>query len=269
MSTVADHLPVANPLPAVLLLKRGTESPPIFIAHGLGDTVFGLSNLAKHLRCSNAVYGLQARGMDGLADPFDRVEEMAQYHLESIRRLQPQGPYILIGYSLGGLVALEMAQRLAKEGEQIALLVMLDSYVNTRFLPLPLRLLLLWQRASRKIVSPVRRNIPRNEDGRTATILDKDDRSLVSTGEGMQRVRQAQYRALRTYRPSFYDGTVKFVRAAIPTSFAEDPNPMWTPLVRTFEVETVPGSHVELLEIEVDALAAVVTRYVNEALEKK
>ena len=80
------------------------------------------------------IYGMQARGIDGVDEPFDRIEDLAQFYLDAIKEIQPHGPYFLIGYSLGGLVTLEMAQRLRHEHEQVALLVVLWSYPYSGFI---------------------------------------------------------------------------------------------------------------------------------------
>src|ERR1022692_969310 len=62
-------------VPSLVLLKAGTKSPSIFIAHGMGDTVMGLVQLASHLQVLHPIYGMQARGLDGLDDPLDRIED--------------------------------------------------------------------------------------------------------------------------------------------------------------------------------------------------
>ena len=64
----------------------------------------------------------------------------------AIGKLQPRGPYVLVGYSLGGLVVLEMAQRLSANGEKVALLAMLDAYPQFRYLSLGQRLRLIARR---------------------------------------------------------------------------------------------------------------------------
>jgi acetoacetyl-CoA synthetase len=65
---------------------------------------------------------------------LDRIEDMAKFYLDALKQLQPEGPYILIGYSFGGLVALEMAQCLVEDGKNIALLVLIDTYPHPRYL---------------------------------------------------------------------------------------------------------------------------------------
>ena len=119
--------PAPPRFPPLVLLKSGTEEPPVFIAHGLGGNFMEFFQLVKHIRSSHPIYGIQAKGMDGLDEPLDSIEDMAQFHLNAIKELQPRGPYLLVGYSLGGLVTLEMAQRLIQDGEKVELLAMLDS----------------------------------------------------------------------------------------------------------------------------------------------
>jgi thioesterase domain-containing protein len=89
--------------------------------------VLGLFQLVEKLESAHPIYGMQAGGIDGVDEPLRSVEAMAQFHLEAIKQLQPHGPYFLIGYSLGGLVVLEIAQRLSAGGEKIALLALVES----------------------------------------------------------------------------------------------------------------------------------------------
>src|SRR6202034_2506585 len=133
------ELPSASRLPALVLLKAGNNEPPIFIAHGLGGSVIDFYQLVKYIDSPQPIYGMQARGIDGVDEPFDRIEDLAQFYLDAIKKIQPHGPYYLVGYSLGGLVMLEMAQRLTKKGEKVALLGMLESYPHPKFLSLKQR----------------------------------------------------------------------------------------------------------------------------------
>src|ERR1700723_776119 len=120
MSTLTRFSPL-------VLIKAGGETPPIFIVHGLSGFV-QFRELADHIQTNHPIYGIQAQGIDGMAEPLERVEDMAQLYVETLQELCPYGPYILIGYSFGGLVALEMAQRLSGGGKKIALLALLDTY---------------------------------------------------------------------------------------------------------------------------------------------
>jgi thioesterase domain-containing protein len=85
-------------------------------------------HLARHLGSEQPLFGLEARGLDGQAEPLTRVEEMASHYLEAVRRAQPEGPYALAGHSFGGIVAFEMARQLLEKGQAVALLVMADAW---------------------------------------------------------------------------------------------------------------------------------------------
>lgn len=115
--------------------------------------------------------------------PFDCVEDMARYYVKGLNELQPCGPYILIGYSFGCLVALEMAQRLSDSGKQIGLLVLIDAYPHPRTLSKGRRLRLTVQRAARHISEMRQRPI----GGAIAYLLDGLKRRFgVSEADGSQ-----------------------------------------------------------------------------------
>ena len=80
----------------------------------------------------------------------------------------------------------------------------------------------------------------------------------------MFRAAEIAKEALRQYRPSYYPGTIKFVRAETVTDFPADPVAIWADLAKQFEVETVPGDHLGMIATYPEALAAVISRYLNE-----
>ena len=69
-------------------MKTGTGKPPILIAPGL-DGCASFSKLAKRIQTEHPIYGIQAKGVDGMENPFDCVEDMAQYYVEGLNELQP------------------------------------------------------------------------------------------------------------------------------------------------------------------------------------
>ena len=77
---------------------------------------------------SQTVFGLQASGIDGVSAPGESIEQMAQTYLDDIRAVQPHGPYLLAGYSGGGVIAFEMARRLEAAGEPIGVLAFIDTF---------------------------------------------------------------------------------------------------------------------------------------------
>jgi thioesterase domain-containing protein/acyl carrier protein len=104
------------------------NQPPLFLLHGLGGSVMVLRDLARQIGGNRPVWGLEAQGLDGRAQPLDDVHAMADNALAMIRTVAPHGPYLIAGYSFGGTVALEVARRLDDAGEKIALLAMLDTW---------------------------------------------------------------------------------------------------------------------------------------------
>jgi len=112
--------------PLVPIQPAGSK-PPFFCIHPIFGTVFPYYQLAYCLGFDQPFYGLQPLGLDGEQPPFTRIEDMAAYYIEELRRVQPSGPYYLGGWSFGGLVAFEMAQQLLSSGHQVALLAILDT----------------------------------------------------------------------------------------------------------------------------------------------
>ena len=100
---------------------------PLFCVHPAGGNVFYYYHLAQYLGSDQPFYGIQALGLDGLQKPHTTVEGTAAYYIEALRVVQPEGPYLLAGWSYGGLVAFEMASQLLARGQKVALLALLDS----------------------------------------------------------------------------------------------------------------------------------------------
>jgi thioesterase domain-containing protein/glycosyltransferase involved in cell wall biosynthesis len=102
--------------------------PPLFLVHPAAGTVDCYVALARHLDPEQPLYAFQAAGVDGRGEPCDRVETLASRYVEALRQRRPRGPYHLGGWSLGAIVAFEMARQLHASGEEIALLALLDSH---------------------------------------------------------------------------------------------------------------------------------------------
>ena len=100
---------------------------PLFCVHGALGNVVGFKPLAVHLGADQPFYGLQAQGIDGVAAPLDSIADMARLYIRAIRTRQLQGPYLLAGYSGGGVIAHEMTRQLEAMGEETALLVLIDT----------------------------------------------------------------------------------------------------------------------------------------------
>lgn len=112
--------------PLVTLQSSGNR-PPLFCVHAVGGQVLCYMDLVRHLGAQQPVYGLQAIATS--AEQRSSLEEMATRYIDAIRAVQPEGPYRLCGWSMGGVLAFEMAQQLHKQGQGVAFLGLIDSYL--------------------------------------------------------------------------------------------------------------------------------------------
>ncbi|HEX2577906.1 MAG TPA: AMP-binding protein, partial [Aquihabitans sp.] len=112
---------------ALVRVRDDGDRPPLFVIHGgFGEVLFA-DRLAELLGPDQPVYGLRAEALDGHPLAADSLEQVAQGYLDQVRAVRPHGPYALYGFSLGGLIAYEMAVRLRAAGEQVALLAIGDT----------------------------------------------------------------------------------------------------------------------------------------------
>ncbi len=112
-------------------IKPGGANKPLFLVHPAGGHVFPYVHLAQFLGPEQPCYGLQAKGVEDGEDPHTRIEDMAAYYIQALQTVQPTGPYCLGGWSMGGVVAFEMAQQLHAQGQRVALLALLDGRIPT------------------------------------------------------------------------------------------------------------------------------------------
>jgi acyl transferase domain-containing protein/thioesterase domain-containing protein len=111
----------------VPIQPRGSTAP-LFLVHGAEGNVLLYTRLARHLGSDQPVYGLQSQGLNGDGHLHASIEEMASHYVKELIIFQPDGPYFLGGYCLGGTIALEMAQQLSAQGKRVGLVVMMDTY---------------------------------------------------------------------------------------------------------------------------------------------
>lgn len=122
----AQHMEDLNFSSLIPIREQGTK-PSLYLVHGGGLHVLFYQNLVKYLDKDQPIFALQARGLDGSEEPLDRIEDMAAFYLREILMQNPQGPYCLAGYSLGGLIAWEMTRQLKDMGKEVLLLSLFDT----------------------------------------------------------------------------------------------------------------------------------------------
>jgi amino acid adenylation domain-containing protein/non-ribosomal peptide synthase protein (TIGR01720 family) len=249
----------SRPWSPLVVLQQGGRRPPLFCVHPLGGEVLCYRDLAAYLGPDQPFYALQSRVWEELS-PHESVEEMAACYLEAIRTVQPAGPYYLMGWSLGGLVALEMAQQLTVEREEIALLAVLDTGISealemnkserddaewiVRYTEI------LAGRKSPLSVEALRQLGTLEAQLSYALDLAERERFLPS---GIDRKTARRYflagtangKAGRKYQPKPYTGSVTLFRAAEGhVVHAREPSLGWAQLAQGgLEIYEVPGTH--------------------------
>lgn len=102
-------------------------NPPVFCVHPGFGTVLHYVDLAHYLGPEQPFYGIQAPGLDGEQEPYSSIPEMASCYVKAVLKAKPQGPYVLAGWSFGGMVAIEMAQQMREQGIEVKLVVLFDT----------------------------------------------------------------------------------------------------------------------------------------------
>ena len=120
-----DNLGILSPL-----RPRG-DLPPLFCVHNLGGTVSYYRRLGLHIDLRRPIYGLQARGFRKEERLPDTLLSMAEDYILHIKKVQPVGPYYILGYSWGGTLAHTIACLLQEAGEQIGMLTIVDNAPTT------------------------------------------------------------------------------------------------------------------------------------------
>jgi len=111
-------------------IKPKGSKMPLYIVHGAGLNVLLFNALAMNMDEEQPVYGLQAKGLNGIDEPLDVMEEIAANYIAEIVAQNPTGPYALAGYSLGGTIAYEMARQMKAMGKNVKMLAVFDTYAK-------------------------------------------------------------------------------------------------------------------------------------------
>jgi acetoacetyl-CoA synthetase len=253
-------------------LKPGSDETPFFIVHGVGGTVIELSGLGRLIRSPCAIYAIQARGLDGLAPPLERVEDMAALYVEQIKQKQPQGPYCIGGYSFGGVVAFEMARLLGPDN--VDKLLMIDAYAHPHTWPLKSRATVRTRKLAKRA-----RELSRQPPSATLAVFRRKLLGLFRSREERKAERAAHVNswlgavdpnlplplrqtriagdaALIAHTPGYYPGKITFIRAGkTGPVFPSDAFNVWRRKARHFELHTTAGDHRSILGDHAPALA--------------
>jgi acetoacetyl-CoA synthetase len=277
-----ESLPAAGQVGGCVAMKPGNDDPPLFMVPGAPGSILQLGPLATALPVPIAVYAIKPRGLEEGETPCESLVEMAQYGISAIRRVRPSGPYLLAGYSAGGLVALEMAQQLTAAGDDVALVVLVDTYPSRQNWPLRCHAEILAGRSVSALRSLMRYS-PRQAMREARRRLASLSGYLATSGvkalplpevvpEGVsaasRRVHIATYNAGEAYRPSRYSGKVVLVQPeSVPPLYPRKSEKAWRLYLTDLEVCRVSGSHLEMVEAGAAATAAPIGECLAQALQ--
>lgn len=258
-------------------LQAAGSKRPFFCIHPIFGVVFPYLELAHHLGSDQPFYGLQPSGLSGEQPPCTDIKTMANQYIKVIQTAQPQGPYLLGGWSFGGLVAFEMAQQLQQAGQQVALLALFDTLA-----PTPDNKPSLWNGLKFLLTTVVKSAFPflldylslitashpspqRTQQGRLpmanwmrlqwnaiAKLLPEESR-LQLLDElmivPMLRVFYANSQAAQRYTPKIYSDKLTLFRTTQPVGKAkQDLTLGWSQLTtKNVEVCQIPGNHLSML----------------------
>jgi thioesterase domain-containing protein/acyl carrier protein len=278
LAAVLRQQAVPGPPSSLVALQPGGSKRPLFLVHPAGGHVFPYVHLAQLLGPEQPCYGLQSRGVEDGQDPHTRIEDMAAYYIEAMQTVQPTGPYLLGGWSMGGVVAFEMAQQLDAQGQLVALLALLDGRIpspDTTFPEQNEEAISLVERYFGISFGPLESMAELPEDEQLAVMLDEaKSAGLVPEELDVGQARRFvtllknDLHATQTYELHSYPGCISFFKASETLEGpSTDPTMGWSDWARGgVDVHVVPGNHANLMyEPHVEVLAQKLTACLDQA----
>ena len=116
-----------------LLPIRATGSrPPLYCVHPISGSAYAYTALGRLLASDQPVYGFESPGFEDGRTPLTSLEALSAEYIKVLRRAGSSGSYLLLGWSMGGAIAFDMAQRLSASGADVPMLVLIDTAVPVR-----------------------------------------------------------------------------------------------------------------------------------------
>jgi amino acid adenylation domain-containing protein len=268
----------AGPTSSLVAIQPGGTKRPLFLVHPAGGHVFPYIHLARFLGPDQPFYGLQARGLEDGQDPHTRIEDMAAWYIQALQTVQPTGPYLLGGWSMGGVVAFEMAQQLHAQGQRVALLALLDGRIPTPDETFPeedSEAIGLVEQYFGISFGPMESLAELPKDDQLAFMLEQaksaglvPEELDVSQARRFVKLLRSDLRATQNYGLHLYPGRITFFKASeTPAGQSPDPTLGWSEWASGgVEIHVVPGNHANLMyEPHVEVLAEKLTACLKQA----
>ena len=277
--------PLLINIPNILIaIKPEGSKPPLYLVNGGALVYNGFFNLSDVLDKDQPVYGFQSNGYNNNGQLFETIEEIAGYYVNSMLRENINGPFSLVGYSLGSIIAFEMAKQLKALGKEVKLLVTLDgltidpAIIKTKHTPFSiLRVIgyslfqlkygpLEFSKYLRGLSSGISRTVK-------SLFVKKDDyiqehvKKNVETNSNIDfDVFNLHIAAYLKYKITNYDGNMVVLRAKKKTFYMDDFVYLgWKPFVKLIKSMPVSGTHYTIYDdANVEELAGKLQTLLNE-----
>jgi amino acid adenylation domain-containing protein len=258
-------------------IQTAGEKRPFFCVHPAGGNVICYLDLARYLGTERPFYGLQTWETE-----TQQIERMASRYIAEIRTIQPEGPYLLGGWSMGGVVAFEMARQLEQQGQSIELLVLFDSAATATNIvsttedngsllaSFALDIGLVWENRNFAIDEFLQLQL----EAQLALIYEQaQQENLILADVTLDdffhqfAIFQANVRAMQNYLPQTYLGRIVLLQARDHLfTTTEDTTMGWGKLAAGgVEIQAIPGNHYTIVKKpHVEVLAATINVYLNE-----
>ncbi|MBF6079659.1 AMP-binding protein, partial [Nocardia beijingensis] len=258
----AGDADAAAALDVLLPIRASGSAAPLFCLHPMYGLAWSYAGLAQFMPAEQPIFGLQSPALSEDGELPGSLDELAERYLSEIRAVQPQGPYRLLGWSLGGVLAHAIATRLQDAGEQVELLAMMDSHPNPDVVG--------FRAAVRGALAELGLGTAATADG---DVYELDDESLAAlhamipadlvavTPERLRRIYRSAVRSaelIAEHRPGIFRGTVQYFSAAVadPADELRAAAADWWPYVQGMVVDRpVEVTHAQMATPE--ALAVI------------
>jgi amino acid adenylation domain-containing protein len=250
--------------PEVLVaIRPHGNKPPVYLVNGGGVVAEGFINLGHVLDEEQPVYSFQSNGYDSNGRLLSNIEDIASYYVKSILSNDEAGPYSIAGYSLGGIIAFEIARQLKAMGKEVRLLIMIDGLTRDpeiiktkhsalsilRLIGLNIYLLRYGFSSALKyswgIMSAVYRNIKTTYTRAPKTVLETQEPDKDHNFD----VFSLHILAYKKYNLQAYDGNIVVFRAKRITFYTDDFKYLgWRPYAKKVKSISIKGHHYSIFD---------------------
>lgn len=270
VAALSGHLAAVSQQRGQLVVKlQDATGQPLFCVHPSGGNVFCYYDLARELGRSRPVYAIQAPAVATPDKPVEAltIERLSRLYIEALQEAQATGPYALAGWSLGGVIAFEIARQLVAAGEDVSFLGMLDAEADPPDVGLPQDetglLAAILEMNSGFVADDSQLNGPDDFQG---LVRAAQAAGLIAPESGVLEMKrhlavlQANDDSLASYRYGPYPGTVHVFRTSDPPGHVRPVGLGWEKYAASVEVVTIPGEHFSFLRDHAKELAEELQR---------